>query len=159
MLAGSRWPYDAVRVQHSRRCGVSTSRRQLQPWAAAAQGGVALRVQISGWSRLLAVFGAKTRFVSPFCLAQIYFRYRPHSTPCPKCVCMVVFPRQPYHAVNEQNCRRCGVTTAGRLRPHHGSRSLEGETRFVYVSEGGAALSPRLAQKKPWGIIFTARLT
>ena len=60
---------------------------------------------------------------------------------------MLAGPRRPHHAVSEQHRRRCGFTTAGRLLPHGESRSLKGESPFVCISEGGAVLSPCLAQK------------
>ena len=47
MLAGSRWLYDAISEQHSRRCGVTTARRPPPRWAAVLQGEVTLRIHIS----------------------------------------------------------------------------------------------------------------
>ena len=66
---------------------------------------------------------------------------------------MLAGPRRPYHAVSEQHSRRCGVTTAGRLLPHGRSRSLKGESPFVRISEGGAALSTfSIAVQYAWPI-------
>ena len=64
MLADSRWPYHAVSEQHRRRCRVTTAGLPQPRWAAVAEGGVALRMDIIGWSRPFALLGVKTRTVS-----------------------------------------------------------------------------------------------
>ena len=66
---------------------------------------------------------------------------------------MLAGPRRPFKAVSDQHSSRYGVTTSGRLLPHLRSRSLKGESPFVRISEGGAALSTfSIAVQYAWPI-------
>ena len=103
-------------------------------------------MHIRGWSHPLALFGTKET-------SRIIFAVRlAHTTP----ICSLAHDGR----IMPSTSSTVAVVETQRRgdRGHGGPPSLKGESPFVCISQGGATLSPCLAQKKPVESSFTLRL-
>ena len=149
MFAGSWRPYQAVSEQHSRRCGVTTAGRPLPRWAAVAQGGVALRMHIS-----LARDG---RNMSSASSTSSRCGVTTAGRPLPRWAAVAqegVALRMHLSLARDgrnipsasSTSHRCGVTTVERPLPRWAAVAQGRVALRMHTSEGGATLSPCLAQ-------------
>ena len=119
-----------------------------------AQGGVALRIHIRGRSRPLALFGAKETSI------HIRGRSRPLALFGAKETSSIIFTVRLAHTTSIcllARERRTMPSTSSTVavmespprgdRGYGGPRSRKAESPFVYISEGGAALSSCLVQR------------
>ena len=100
-----------------------------------AQAGVALRIHIRGRSRPLALFGAKET-------SSIIFTVRLAHT---SSICLLA--REGRTMPSTSSTVAVVESPPRGDRGYGGPRSRKGESPFVYISEGGAALSSCLVQR------------